>query len=969
MTDKSALFSWSLDKSLLHGIKALRGVLELDLEHPKQLREQQTRLNRLGAGFAIMGLISNATNLSRELLFEALKFANALLRDGNTGVQQKIFEYLTTTQGDETFFEGVTFLFKRSVEHISEKKLQRLFLERQNSIDSSDFDSIDESSHSRHSASAPANIGRLSAVMDNARRSQRNTAMSFGGASARASARSTRAGSFTSTQSGRSRHNSVATSNGRHSFTLDGMAPAGVEADNAGYDDYEGEATSALEQSSVANSAPQSQADDMDLMSELIEYLRLLCEGHFLENQNYLRHQSDNLRSYNMLDEVASYLRALQWVINPYTNKAVWNLDLSNANLCHRILRCLVEFVQGNEKNPVALAQHQLVFCLNDIFRSSTLEPVCPESIELLSVIKGEALLLLFSLLEGCTNPIVATLLTKMCDFDAILEFLRDEEHTYRTVWERIEKSQTGSQEAKYTRMAARHQPIFHHRRGSIAMRHAKMAKSGVKTDGAAPLGSNNGPEVVENVLASDGGQDNVNSYRGRTKSMARDDEAVFGDDGRERRGGCCGDGMMGGEDLEKKDLVERVKSHKERCCMGAMLVRSLTAASPSYNDSPAGTWPVPTRAAWHRYLDSWSHLVASVEIYRNQRLEQVFFMIPEELLEARATSAIQESTRKFMLDVYSGDHTTKIRRFHLEGDLLLDEMEYVAGLQANEGLYMISGREGIWANYTFLLAIILNVIFLATSFDKIGGAFKAEAAAAACLGAIQFCHIVLSVLRLIAYCTNRHARFLSHDAHQHMGDAQRNLISDTVNKYSIWDLFSSKAWHGQSVKRRVDYSAVEKGMNQGRPGDASHSSAAAAAAGGAGGAGGNGAAHAQRHGQKRLDMNRPWYMDMKTVLWHAKYEMTYTLLSVCGFGAFIIYMYCTCFSDAGDQQRAETQEMTFALAGAFYSFSLLDICMRRQAYATKFYSTSLSLAGQPTQLKSFFNLTTQNSIADALPH
>ena len=51
------LFTWSKERSLLHCIKALRGVLELDLEHPKQLRAQQTRLNDLGAGFAIMGLI------------------------------------------------------------------------------------------------------------------------------------------------------------------------------------------------------------------------------------------------------------------------------------------------------------------------------------------------------------------------------------------------------------------------------------------------------------------------------------------------------------------------------------------------------------------------------------------------------------------------------------------------------------------------------------------------------------------------------------------------------------------------------------------------------------------------------------------------------------------------------------------------------------------------------------------------
>ena len=76
---------------------------------------------------------------------------------------------------------------------------------------------------------------------------------------------------------------------------------------------------------------------------------------------------------------------------------------------------------------------------------------------------------------------------------------------------------------------------------------------------------------------------------------------------------------------MQKQNLVARVKKHKERCCMGAMLVRSLTAASLSYNMSPAGMWPSDTRAAWHRYLDTWSHLVASVEIFRNQRLEQVF--------------------------------------------------------------------------------------------------------------------------------------------------------------------------------------------------------------------------------------------------------------------------------------------------------------------------------------------------------
>lgn len=57
---------------------------------------------------------------------------------------------------------------------------------------------------------------------------------------------------------------------------------------------------------------------------------------------------------------------------------------------------------------------------------------------------------------------------------------------------------------------------------------------------------------------------------------------------------------------------------------MGAMLVQSLTAHSASYREAPAGTWSPSTKAAWHRYIMTWKAFVASVEIYRNKRLEQV---------------------------------------------------------------------------------------------------------------------------------------------------------------------------------------------------------------------------------------------------------------------------------------------------------------------------------------------------------
>lgn len=40
---------------------------------------------------------------------------------------------------------------------------------------------------------------------------------------------------------------------------------------------------------------------DVSSLSALMEFLRLLCENHYLEMQDYMRTQPDNLRSYNMV--------------------------------------------------------------------------------------------------------------------------------------------------------------------------------------------------------------------------------------------------------------------------------------------------------------------------------------------------------------------------------------------------------------------------------------------------------------------------------------------------------------------------------------------------------------------------------------------------------------------------------------------------------------------------------------------
>lgn len=41
--------------------------------------------------------------------------------------------------------------------------------------------------------------------------------------------------------------------------------------------------------------------EEVSSLSALMEFLRLLCENHYLEMQDYMRKQPDNLRSYNVV--------------------------------------------------------------------------------------------------------------------------------------------------------------------------------------------------------------------------------------------------------------------------------------------------------------------------------------------------------------------------------------------------------------------------------------------------------------------------------------------------------------------------------------------------------------------------------------------------------------------------------------------------------------------------------------------
>jgi hypothetical protein len=89
----------------------------------------------------------------------------------------------------------------------------------------------------------------------------------------------------------------------------------------------------------------------------VLRFLQLLCEGHNLSLQNYLRFQPQSARSIDMVTSTAGYVDALTPYINPL-----------NAHIAAAAMDTIAEFVQNPcRPNQRALADTKLCACANEI--------------------------------------------------------------------------------------------------------------------------------------------------------------------------------------------------------------------------------------------------------------------------------------------------------------------------------------------------------------------------------------------------------------------------------------------------------------------------------------------------------------------------------------------------------------------------------------------------------------------------
>lgn len=100
---------------------------------------------------------------------------------------------------------------------------------------------------------------------------------------------------------------------------------------------------------------------DNGYLDLVLQTLALLCDGECTDLQNYLRDQSDNIRSVNIVSETAKLLELL------YSN-----VNHSTIGLTTQLFDTLIEVALGNPHNQVCIFEQKLTDYVNFILRNDT---------------------------------------------------------------------------------------------------------------------------------------------------------------------------------------------------------------------------------------------------------------------------------------------------------------------------------------------------------------------------------------------------------------------------------------------------------------------------------------------------------------------------------------------------------------------------------------------------------------------
>lgn len=108
--------------------------------------------------------------------------------------------------------------------------------------------------------------------------------------------------------------------------------------------------------------------EDFESMKDTMRALQLMVEGHNLNLQTYLAKQPDNIKSFNIVQDVVEYLHAIVPLCN-----------IQNVRLIIQVLDTVTDLAQGCIENQVTIFSNKIINPMNTILRESYTN--CPSSL------------------------------------------------------------------------------------------------------------------------------------------------------------------------------------------------------------------------------------------------------------------------------------------------------------------------------------------------------------------------------------------------------------------------------------------------------------------------------------------------------------------------------------------------------------------------------------------------------------
>jgi len=180
------------------------------------------------------------------------------------------------------------------------------------------------------------------------------------------------------------------------------MTADGVEMVEIPEDDHEGDVENEILTFSQV----------VGLVGPILRMLQLLCENHNKQLRDYLREQPDNLKSYNLIKEVANYL-----------GEVYQNTDGESIEVVTQVIETLNEFAMGNVENEMVLFDSKAMDVVNHLLRQpeSNFKDCSRESV---ADLKLKSLILIKTMLEdnGTVAQNLAKQIISILDLETVYE-------------------------------------------------------------------------------------------------------------------------------------------------------------------------------------------------------------------------------------------------------------------------------------------------------------------------------------------------------------------------------------------------------------------------------------------------------------------------------------------------------------------------------------------------------------------